>query len=54
MKKAIIFALAFLFLFSNTVYAEVTQFIFKTDPQTVEAGVQSKTITIQSQNSSGL
>lgn len=40
--------------FSRVVYAEVTQFVFTTEPQIVGVGISSDTITIQSQNSSGL
>lgn len=51
MKKFVLIIL--LLVINNTTHAEVTKFVFKTDPQTVETDLQSKTITIQSQNSSG-
>ncbi len=51
--KNILFFLAGIFLFSNTVYAEVSQFVFVTEPQNIEVGKPSGTITVQSQNSGG-
>lgn len=51
MKKYI--ASAILLLISSPAYAEVTKFVFVTDPQSVSISATSSTITIQSQNDSG-
>ncbi len=51
MKKLIFLFIGILF-YSN-VYAEVSQFVFVTEPQSIDANSLSETITIQSQNSSG-
>ena len=52
-RNALFSALGF-FLVSGIVYANVSQFVFTTDPQTVAIGTPSNTITVQLQNSSGL
>ncbi len=53
--KKFIFFLTFTFLFSNVSYADtVSKFVFTTDPQTIGVNTSSETITVQSQNSSGL
>ncbi len=57
MKKIIItlFVLVSYFTsFPSIVYADVTRFSFITEPQTIGVNISSETITIQSQNSSGL
>src|SRR3989344_3426644 len=53
--RRFIFILIASLLFSYTVEADtVTQFVFTTEPQTIGVSVASETITVQSQNSSGL
>ncbi|MEQ1561571.1 MAG: PKD domain-containing protein [Nitrospira sp.] len=52
MKKIIFFVTATLF-FTNVAYADVSQFVFTTDPQNIAVDKLSDTITVQSQNSSG-
>ncbi|KND46752.1 MAG: hypothetical protein AB201_02850 [Parcubacteria bacterium C7867-006] len=43
-----------LLLSFNTAYAEVSQFVFITEPQIIPVNTNSETITIQSQNSDGI
>ena len=50
MKRLISVPITF-FLMASTASAQVSQFVFITEPQTVSIGVSSETITIQSQNS---
>ena len=53
MKRLISVPITF-FLMASTASAQVSQFVFITEPQTVSIGVSSETITIQSQNSQGV
>lgn len=46
--------LIILLLSFNTAHAEVAQFVFTTEPQTIPLGTNSETITVQSQNSDGV
>ncbi len=53
MRHSRLILFSFLFLFSNTVFADVTQFVFVTEPQSVSVNALSSIITVQSQDSSG-
>ena len=51
--KRYLFIIICLFINTQTAFAEVTQFVFTTEPQTIAVNATSTIITIQSQNSSG-
>jgi hypothetical protein len=53
MKKILIYISILVLFFSQTVFAEVSQLIFTTEPMTVLVGVPSEIITVQLQNSLG-
>jgi len=52
--KKILTLFLFLFVFPSVAFGEVSQFVFVTPLQTVEVGVMSKALTIESRNIGGL
>ncbi|MFA7216622.1 MAG: PKD domain-containing protein [Candidatus Paceibacterota bacterium] len=54
MKKIIFISLLVFLSNFSILLAETSQFVFSTDPQTIKPGEISGTITVQSQNSSGI
>jgi hypothetical protein len=53
MRRLTVISVISLFLFAQVSFAEVSQFVFTTEPQSVPLNTQSGTITVQSQNSTG-
>ena len=52
--KNVVFVLLVVLLFGKVALADVSQFVFVTDPQVIPVNTNSGTITLQSQNSAGV
>ncbi len=52
--KRVVLLLGLALLSFNTAYAEVSKFVFVTEPQSIPTGTSSETITVQAQNADGV
>lgn len=53
MRRLTVISITGLFLFAQVSFAEVSQFVFTTEPQSIGVNLQSETMTVQSQDSTG-